>query len=161
MPQIDITNGGLNFVMTPDQISWIGGLIAIMVSFVFEKISKKFKPWSWLLNWIGTRINAGLDSKITEIDRRLTHIEASNKAQDGKYDIGQALAARRNIINAADELRRHVEHSEEWFNEILADIKLYNDYCYNHKDFQNEKAVHSIAFISEVYDKLYRENAFV
>lgn len=79
-------------------------------------------------------------------------------AKDAEQDARQA---RRRIINFSDECRRGLLHSSEHFDSVLDDITFYKRYCDEHPRFKNEKAVHSIEYVEEVYDKTKRENKFI
>lgn len=80
---------------------------------------------------------------------------------DKKIDVQEADGARRNVLAFDDELRRGVEHSEESFNQILDDIKLYRNYCRHHDDYENSKATASIAHIELVYQRVKNSNSFI
>ena len=43
------------------------------------------------------------------------------------------------------------KHSKEHFDEILEDIDEYEDYCRDHEDYENNKAVLAINTIKEEY----------
>ena len=60
-----------------------------------------------------------------------------------------------------DELRRKVDHSEESYNQVLADIKFYRHYCRTHADYENDKATSAIAHIRETYQTIKNENKFI
>ena len=79
-------------------------------------------------------------------------------AKDAEQDARQA---RRRIINFSDECRRGLLHSSEHFDSVLDDITFYKRYCDEHPRFKNEKAVHSIEYVEEVYDRTKRENKFI
>ena len=67
-----------------------------------------------------------------------------------RMDKENADDARRNILNFDDELRRKVDHSEESYNQVLADIKFYRHYCREHEDYENDKATSAITHVREV-----------
>lgn len=70
--------------------------------------------------------------------------------------------ARNRILQFDDELRRHMEHSEEFFNQIMDDTNLYEAYCTTHEDtYPNSKAVSAIRHIRECYQKCKAEDRFI
>lgn len=156
-----VTQEGMGVLIDMQALGWLGGILAIILTFVWEKLGKKFKPWSWLLNWIGSRINASINKRLTTIEDKVDKLEKADAQQDARNAEQRALDARRHIIAAADELRRGVEHSEEWFNSVLEDCTGYKRYCTENPDFQNEKAVRSMQYIENTYDKVYAENKFI
>lgn len=95
-----------------------------------------------------------LSKKIDKVDSKLDDHIKKDAEQDARW-------ARRRIINFADECRRDVKHSSEHFDSILDDITFYKKFCDSHQAFKNEKAVHSIKYIEEVYDKTKKENSFI
>ncbi len=79
----------------------------------------------------------------------------------GDVDKIEAVNARIRILDASDQIRRKVKHSEEYFNQINDDITLYNKYCDDHPGFKNNRAVHAIENINRVYAKALEENDFL
>lgn len=75
--------------------------------------------------------------------------------------MGEALRARRRIIDFSDECRRGVRHSEEHFESVLDDITGYENYCSKHKDFENSKCVLSIEMIKDLYKQTKLEDDFI
>lgn len=75
--------------------------------------------------------------------------------------MGEALRARRRIIDFSDECRRGVRHSEEHFESVLDDITGYENYCAKHKDFENSKCVLSIEMIKDLYKRTKLEDDFI
>ncbi|MEI4872652.1 hypothetical protein Q8G47_28405, partial [Klebsiella pneumoniae] len=65
------------------------------------------------------------------------------------------------ILRASDELRLGIEHSHEYFKDILDDISFYNNFCDQHHDFKNMQAVAAIEFVTETYQKCLKENKFL
>lgn len=147
--------------MSPDTIAWVSGVVVIVFSAIIENLSTKFKPWSWIAKQIGRAINAETNSKIDALSRRIEALEKHDTRQEASSNQDKAENARRRIINFADELRRHLPHSLENFNSILDDITFYEQYCHDHAEFKNEKAVRSITIIDEIYDECVRNNSFL
>lgn len=73
----------------------------------------------------------------------------------------QAITARVRILRASDEILHKMKHSKEWFDQLNEDITFYNDYCNEHPKFVNNKAMHAIANIDEVYAKALKDNDFL
>jgi hypothetical protein len=78
-----------------------------------------------------------------------------------RMDKENADDARRNILNFDDELRRKVDHSEESYNQVLADIKFYRHYCREHEDYENDKATSAITHVRETYQEVKNANKFI
>lgn len=67
----------------------------------------------------------------------------------------KAECARANILRFADDLLNGVHHSKEYFDQILKDIKRYNDYCSDHPEFPNFATVAATKLIQEQYEKQF------
>lgn len=51
------------------------------------------------------------------------------------------------------ELRRGMQHTDEDFNEVLYNIKCYEQYCRDHPEYENNRAVLAIQSIERVYSE--------
>lgn len=97
---------------------------------------------------IGNILNKNLDNKINKIEELLTkHIE--------EEEFYKVTSARKRILRFNDDLLQGIEHSQEYFDDILSDIDYYEKYCNNHPNYANNKAVLSIASIKEYYGKIH------
>lgn len=67
----------------------------------------------------------------------------------------KATLARTHILRFADDLHNGVKHSKEYFEQQIQDIKTYEDYCDNHKEFKNGLTEMASKFIKEEYAKEY------
>lgn len=158
--------------MSVEQIvKYSGGILLLLLTFI--QISPiKINPWSWIGKGIGKVLNQDLVNEIKNIkkvqhddqeenDRRLSALENAQKEFQAYYKEDDAKSARRRIISCADELRRGVEHSQEFFDDVLQDISYYNNYCKENPNFENMKAVVAIEFIKETYQHCLKENKFL
>lgn len=123
-----------------------GGLLLVLMTLV-QIAPVKINPWSWLARAIGRAVNAEvikkLDDHITVDDRRTA---------DGH---------RTRILHFNNELLRDVDHTEEEFNEVLAEIDAYERYCLEHPEYPNNRAVHAICNIKRVYDDRLQKHDFL
>ena len=158
--------------MSVEQIvKYSGGILLLLLTFI--QISPiKINPWSWIGKGIGKVLNQDLVNEIKNIkkvqhddqeenDRRLSALENAQKEFHAYYKEDDAKSARRRILSCADELRRGVEHSQEFFDDVLQDISYYNNYCKENPGFENMKAVVAIEFIKETYQHCLKENKFL
>ena len=98
------------------------------------------------------KTNEKIDNVEAKFDKRIDETQA-------KIAENQAILARTHILRFADEQRSGtVHHSKEYFEQQLDDIKTYNDYCDEHKDFKNERAVMASEYIKEEYKRIYLSN---
>ena len=123
-------------------IALISGGLVSLIEFLIRRSDEKQDKNSEVLKAIQS-----LADKITGIEDRM--------------DKENADEARRNILAFDDELRRKVDHSEESYNQVLADIKFYRHYCREHDEYENDKATSAIAHIRETYQEVKNANRFI
>lgn len=126
-----------------------GSIVTAIVAIITLLLQRKWQKEDRTADRI-TELSGKIDKVGTNLD---DHIK-KDAEQDARW-------ARRRIINFADECRRDVKHSSEHFDSILDDITFYSRFCEQHPSFKNEKAVHSIKYVEEVYDKTKKENTFI
>ena len=123
-----------------------GGLLLVLMT-LMQIAPVKINPWSWLARAIGRAVNAEvikkLDDHITMDDRRTA---------DGH---------RARILHFNNELLRDIGHTQEEFFEVLAEIDAYEDYCREHPDYPNNRAVLAIENIQEVYKERLKKHDFL
>lgn len=101
------------------------------------------------------------EDKNSEVLKALKELADEIASILARMDKENADDARRNILNFDDELRRKVDHSEESYNQVLADIKFYRHYCREHEDYENDKATSAIAHVRETYQEVKNANKFI
>jgi hypothetical protein len=123
-------------------------VIIIVILSSIEILPIKLNPWSWLIKGIrklnGTEI----------IEKKLDNLE-------NKVDEGQAITSRARILRFGDELRIKIPHSKESYDQILDDIKRYNQYCIEHPKFENDKTVLTSQIIETKYKEHLLGNTFL
>ena len=123
-----------------------GGLLLVLMT-LMQLAPVKINPWSWLARAIGRAVNAEvikkLDDHITMDDRRTA---------DGH---------RARILHFNNELLRDIGHTQEEFFEVLAEIDAYEDYCREHPEYPNNRAVLAIENIQEVYKERLKKHDFL
>ena len=68
---------------------------------------------------------------------------------------------RARILQFNTDLLHDLNHTEEDFNEILYNIDVYENYCREHEDYKNNRAVHAIRNIKRVYDECMKNHSFL
>lgn len=128
-------------------------LIAGIMSII--QVSKiEIDPWSRLFGWIGRAINGEIIAKVDKLG------EDVQKLRD-EADEREAKAARSHILQFGDECLHDVKHSKERFDQVMRDIKEYETYCDEHPNFENGQAIHTIAFINDIYRERMRDHDFL
>lgn len=142
-------------------ITWLAGVATVIVTTLVQNFSDKYKPWTWLAEQFGKAANKEIIDRLDNVEKKIINIEERDSEQDKKAEEERAKAARRRILRFADEIRSKVRHSKEFFDDVLADISFYKNYCKENPKFENEKAVMAIELIEETYKKCLRENDFL
>lgn len=130
-----------------------GGAVLLIMTIV-QVSPIKINPWSWIARKIGNAINSEIIDKVDKLDRDLSALRAESEERE-------AITCRSRILLFGDEILHDVHHSKEHFDQILLDIKFYEDYCDAHKKFRNNIAVATIERIKQVYKTCLKDNSFL
>ncbi len=147
--------------MDISEIAKYGLLCAAGLSAIVEISPIKISPWSALAKLIGKKFNADITEKLEETTKSVEQIKDKTDDLEDRLEQKDAEDARNHILRFGDEIKNHIRHSEEYFNQILDDITKYEHYCQTHPDFQNARTVATKNIILEVYQKCVRENDFL
>ena len=130
-----------------------GGLLLILLTLV-QIAPIKINPWSAIAKAVGRAINADVTKELGEIKEKLdNHVTMDDRrTADGH---------RARILHFNNELLREVNHTEEEFNEVLAEIDAYERYCAEHPEYPNNRAIHAISNIKRVYDERLQKHDFL
>ena len=90
---------------------------------------------------------------VDDISKKLDSLES-------KIDLNKAESKRAFVLGFNGEIKHGIHHDEEEFNECLSAIDYYEDYCRQHPNYPNSKAVMAIANVKRVYEKAYQKNDF-
>ena len=129
----------------------LGALLGLTV---IQVAPIKIDPWTWLFKWIGKTMNQEVMNELEGVKRQVNMIEA-------KADEREAVSSRNRIVRFSDEILHGVKHSKEHFDQVLMDCTKYENYCDEHKDFENNVAQESIKLIKSTYEKCLREKSFL
>lgn len=150
--------------MTLKEIFMGGGALVVILTLV-QVSPIKIDPWSAIgkvLCAIGRAIGKALNGTVIEkldkmeaaqVETRMRLDEHIRVDDERNADLHRAYILRFNM-----ELRRGMQHTDEDFNEILYNIKCYEQYCKDHPEYENNRAVHAIRHIENVYDDRMEEN---
>jgi len=125
-----------------------GGGIVLIFLMLIEIAPIKVNPWSKLAKMIGNALNGGdVMGKLDE------HIKMDDKrAADGH---------RARILHFNNELLREIRHTKEEYLEAIAEIDAYEEYCREHPEYPNNRAVLAIENIRENYKERLRKHDFL
>ena len=153
--------------------------ITVAIFTVAQKYAPKGKkPWSIILSFIGREINADIiqaqkemSDRINTLDKKLESIQQDMSDRidaldekivntDKKLDKNVAISARVRILRFGDELQEDKRLSKGRFDQALADINSYDEYCAKHSDFKNGVTEPTSSFIKEQYQERLRMHDF-
>ena len=139
-----------------------GGLsIVAILSLFIEFTPIKLSPVSSLLNWIGRRTNKEIFAKINELEKEIKRTSRNQEALEAEFSEKNAVNCRVRILRFSDELRRNVKHSQESFDQVLADLDDYEKYCAAHPEFKNNKTLIAKERIKAAYQGCQEQDDFL
>ena len=136
-----------------------GGVFVLLTLIQITPI--KINPLSALARMLGRAFNGDVIRMLSEVktaqestsDRLNEHIRMDDERNADEH--------RAKILRFNNELIRDLPHTKEEFIDILADIDQYEQYCRQHPDYKNNRAVHAIANIGRVYDERLQKHDFL
>ena len=130
-----------------------GGLVVLALT-VIQVAPVKINPWSAIAKAIGRAINAEV---LAELERTRIKLDDHIRTDDERA----ADMHRARILRFNQELIRQIPHTREEFIEVLTEIDSYQQFCREHPDYPNSRAVHAIANIGRVYDERLQKHDFL
>lgn len=136
-----------------------GGLLLVLTLVQIAPI--KVNPWTKIgkfclkvLSIIGRALHADMYRELAEIKQKLEEhvVMDDRRTADGH---------RTRILHFNNELLRDIPHTREEFFEVLNEIKAYEDYCDEHPEYPNNRAVMAIENIRECYKERQRRRDFL
>lgn len=133
--------------MDPVVSQLIGMLITGFVSIAVALISSNGF-------WARMEKKNGIKDSIAEISKQ-------QQGLSKKIDENEAKGARRRILRFADELLQKKKHTKDYFDDVLADIDMYDRYCKANPDFPNNRTMMAEANIKMAYKERLEEHDFL
>lgn len=138
------------------------GVAIIIILSLVQIAPVKINPLSWIARGIGRAINKELYDEVGELKAAINGISEEQTKEREAREEDKAITARIRILRFNDELlMKTPRHSKESFDQTLDDITFYEDYCEDHKHFENDKAVMAIKNIRRCYEKCCADNDFL
>ena len=133
--------------MDPVVSQLIGMLITGFVSIAVALISSNGF-------WSRMEKKNGIKDSIAEISKQ-------QQGLSKKIDENEAKGARRRILRFADELLQKKKHTKDYFDDVLADIDMYDRYCKANPDFPNNRTMMAETNIKMAYKERLEEHDFL
>ena len=139
-----------------------GGGISLFVLLTIIQIAPvKINPWGAIAKAFGRAINAEVLKELAEMKATQKETREKLEAHIDMDDERMADVHRTMILHFNNELLREIDHTKEEFIEALADIDEYEQYCKDHPNYKNNRAVHAVANIKRVYDDRLEKHDFL
>lgn len=139
-----------------------GGGISLFVLLTIIQIAPvKINPWGAIAKAFGRAINAEVLKELAEMKATQKETREKLEAHIDMDDERMADVHRTRILHFNNELLREIDHTKEEFTEALADIDEYEQYCKDHPNYKNNRAVHAVANIKRVYDDRLEKHDFL
>lgn len=136
-------------------------VIGIILASLIQVTPLKINPWSKLFKWMGKLINGDVMREIKEIKEDIENLHKELDEAKEEEERREANNARNRILRFDDELRRKIDHSEEFFNQALDDVTFYRHYCDSHEGYPNSKADSAMTNIEQTYHECKRDDKFI
>ena len=102
-----------------------------------------------------------IGDKIDSQGKQIQSLEESFEKKSKEDQEKEAKACRRRILRADDEIRVGIQHSKDFFEDVLRDIDSYEEYCDEHPHFKNRCAESAIKNVAETYETCKAQNSFL
>lgn len=142
------------------------GLIIILFSLI------KIKPleiniWAWLARKVGKAFQGemidtinGFKGQLEDVENKVDDLNDKMTRHEETDEEDKILQKRKAILEFSDEIYNKQYHSKEHFEEILELIDDYEDYCSEHENFENNKAIIAIEQIKDIYADCLEKHTF-
>lgn len=129
------------------------GFVVILVGMI--KIPKiEINIWNLIGRTIGRSVNKEVMERVDKLSKEVDALKTEEELE-------RVRCARQRILRFNDEILFNQRHSKEHFDEILDDITVYEQYCREHKEYENNKAILAISTIKEVYQDCMESHDFL
>lgn len=136
------------------------GVLIILAGMI--KIPKmELNIWNSIGRTIGRSVNGEVMEQVQDLKKTVSELQTEVQQIQKEEELERARQARQRILRFNDEILFEKRHSKEHFDEILDDIDTYEEYCREHEDYENNKAVLAIATIREVYKDCLKTHDFL
>lgn len=138
-------------------ISW--GLVLFVIS-VVEFTPIKCNPWSAILGWIGSKLNSRVNTKLSEISKKVDKLDTDLDEHIAESKAKELRDTRRDILEFCNACMNRRKHTQEQFEFVLRQCDDYEDYIEkNH--LKNGVVAAAIKEIRRLNAKCIQENSYL
>lgn len=139
-----------------------GGMGAVGVALTLIQIAPvKVNPWDFIGKKIGRVLTGEVLEKLEDQEKKIEELRKSQVEEHQERTKRDIEDRRYRIIRFADEITCKQLHSMEHYNQIIEDIRDYENYCLDHPKYKNNKALVSIKIIKGSYQKHILDKDFL
>ena len=154
----------LEIIENISALGWTGIVLCLLTLIQISPL--KIDPWSWLAKKIGNALNQDVIKKQDDFQKETQEYRKKNDLQikniENTMQRRSAEDARNRILRFGDEIKsKQIRHSQEYYNQILADITDYEAYCKEHPNFKNDRTIITDQLIKESYKEHMNRNDFL
>lgn len=129
--------------------------LGIILFFTLIQLSPiKINPWSKVFKWIGNVINEDILVKLKSLEKELSRISSNVE----EYN---AINSRVRILRFGNEIKQGILHTKDYFDQIMQDIDIYENYCNINKEFRNSITSITVEIITNNYRERLEKNDFL
>lgn len=137
------------------------GVVAFLMSIGIEIIPKvKWKPWSSLLAWLGSKLNARTEEKVDSLSQKVEALNKELTKHIADSEINTLQDNRRDILNFCNSCMNKRKHTKEEYDFVIAQCDAYEKYI-ECNDVKNGVITAAIKEIKRLYEKCIQENSFL
>lgn len=143
--------------MTIKDVITSGGVLLVLMTLI-QVTPIKVNPWSAIwrgikkgMSAIGNALHGDIISKLDELREMQTKTKDRLDEHIRTDDERNADLHRIQILRFNRELMRGDPHTHEDFIEAMSEIDFYENYCKEHEEYKNNRAVLAIKNIKRVY----------
>lgn len=124
----------------------IGGGLLAFIQFLITRHDSKHDKFKSVLDAI-----KGVTAEVEDVRKEIATLKDDADRRD-------AVQARTHVLRFRDELQNNIDHSSEYFDQILEDAERYEKFCEKHPDFPNGRTEAAIKYITDEHQRLLREH---
>lgn len=143
-----------------------GGIVLVLMTLV-QITPIKINPWSavWcgikaVFSAIGAALNKGIMDKIDSLDKKVDVLDERFSEHERDREVERVDDKRADILRFNREVIRQLPHTMEDYIEVLSYIDFYENYCKEHPEYENNRAVIAIQNIERAYQQHLEKNDF-
>lgn len=135
-------------------------LIIVVVSACIEITPIKINPITWLVKWIGEKLNGDIKNQLDSVSSKLEQVSNQLNEVSDRVDKTEINDIRSTILDFANSCMNGRRHTQEEFAHIL---ELYSQYeeKIDEKHMTNGQMDLAIDYIRRLYAKCQDEDSFL